>query len=641
MPGADRKSIQNPERRRFLVRVPGALAAACPFVSGAWHPSTAQSADDANPARRHALSLIGEAQYPAGFAAFDWVNSTAPKGGKVRMRSIGTFDTLNPFTGKGSAAQAVSLIYDTLFLHSLDEPSTDYGLIAEWLSHPADYSSVKFGLRPQARFHDGAPITPEDVVFSLDALKAAGPQYAIYYKNVSRAQKTGPHEVEFIFDSKGNRELPQIVADLPILPRHFWHGKTDAGAPRDLNRATMEVPLGSGAYRILSLDPGRRITYTRVNDWWARDLPVVRGQWNFDELTFIYYRDRLPAFEAFKSGETDFWAESSAKAWATGYEIDAVRLGHMKKLALPTRNLQSMQGFAFNLRRKQFRDIRVRRAFNLAFNFEWANKNLFFDQYERTSSYFDNSELKASGLPQAEELGILETVRQGVPAEVFTQPYANPVHATSDDFRRHMSEASKLLAKAGWAMKGGVLTNPEGEKLTAEFLLVQPDFERLVLAYKAELEKLGLKIEVRVVDSALYTRRIETFDFDIVIARFPQSLSPGNEQREFWGSLAADKQGSRNVIGIKDPAIDVLIERLIFNRDREDLVHVTRALDRVLLWNSFLVPHFHSPVDRVAYWDKFARPEPGPRHAAALGAFLRVWWFDDAAARKLAATRGS
>lgn len=597
------------------------------------------SASFAAEQHRHALSLVGDPVEPPGFKHFSWVNPDAPKGGTIRLRSIGSFDTLNFFAAQGAPAQGLYLINDTLMANSLNEPSAEYGLIAEWVSYPNDFSSVVFGLRPEARFHDGHPITPEDVVFSLDALKKTGPRFALYYKNVVKAEKTGPHEVTFRFDVKGNRELPQIVGSMPVLPRHYWEGKDDKGQPRDLARGTMEVPLGSGPYRIISVDAGRRITYGRVADWWAKDLPVSRGQWNFDELSFIYYRDRLPAFESFKTGETDFWPESSAKSWATGYDIDPVKQGQLKLETFATRDLQSMQGFAFNLRRKQFRDVRVRRAFNLAFNFEWANKSMFFDQYRRTSSYFDNSELKASGPPSAEEKEILEPLHDALPPEVFTKAYSNPVNSGPEDFRKHMREAAHLLADAGYTVKNGVLTNAQGEQLTAEFLLVQPDFERLVLAYKQELEKLGFKTEIRVVDSALYVRRVDNFDFDIIIARFGQSISPGNEQREFWGSAAADKPGSRNVIGIKNPAIDALIERLIFARDRMDLVAATRALDRVLLWNAYVVPQFYAPADRVAYWDKFSRPADPPHHASTYASFVRTWWYDETAARRLEAQR--
>jgi microcin C transport system substrate-binding protein len=585
----------------------------------------------------HALCLIGTPKFGPDFKHFDWVNPDAPKGGVLRQRAIGSFDTLNPFSAKGQPAIGLQvLLYDSLMTSSLDEPSTDYGLIAAWVSMADDYSSATFGLRPEARFHDGKPITPEDIAFSLTALKKASPKYALYYKNVVKAEKTGEHQVTFTFDVKGNRELPQIIGSLPVLPRHFWEGKGADGEPRDLSRSTMEIPVGSGPYRVREMEGGRSIVYERVKDWWAKDLPVSRGQWNFDEIKFVYYRDRLAAFEEFKAGKTDFWAESSAKGWATGYDFDAVKRGLVKKELLKTDRIKPMQGFAFNLRRKQFQDPRVRHAFNLAFDYEFANRNMFFGQYERVGSYFESSELKATGLPTGEELKILEELRGSIPPEVFTTEYKNPVNHSPEDFRRHMSQAHKLLHAAGWAPKNGVLTNADGEQLKAEFLLVQPDFERLVQVYKQALEKLGVQVSIRTVDSAQYSRRVDTFDFDIVIANFPQSLSPGNEQREFWGTEAAGKEGSRNVIGIKDAAIDKLIDKIIFAPDRPHLVAATRALDRVLLWNHFLVPHFYSPHERVAMWDKFARPEKLPTATTSLSQFLQVWWHDAAGEKRLA-----
>jgi microcin C transport system substrate-binding protein len=587
--------------------------------------------------KHHATSLIGEPAYGPNFTHFDWVNPNAPKGGRVRQWALGSFDTLNPFPVKGSVAAGVTLIYDTLMSQSPDEASTAYGLVADWVSYPADYSSATFALRPSARFHDGKPITADDVVFSLDAIKRASPNFAFYYKNVTRAEKTGDNLVTFYFDVKGNRELPMIVGELPILPKHFWEGKDSNGEPRDLSKSTLEVPLGSGPYRIKEFDAGRTITYERVKDWWAKDLPVSRGQWNFDEIKFVYFRDRVPAFEAFKSGQLDFWRENSAKAWATAFDFDAVKRGLVKMERLPVATVAPMQAFAFNIRRPQFQDLRVRQAFNLAFDFEWANKNLFFDQYSRVGSYFENSELKATGLPQGRELEILNEVKSAVPPEVFTTEWKNPVNISPEDARKHLSVAAKLLAEAGYTPKDGVLTNAAGAQLTAEFLLVQPDFERIVLPFKSALEKLGVKASVRIVDTSQYQRRHDTFDFDIMVANFAQSLSPGNEQRDYWGSEAADKEGSRNVIGIRNPAVDKLIGKIILAKDRGDLVAATRALDRVLLWNHYVVPQWHTPFDRLSMWDMFRRPDKLPSRNTS---FLRVWWHDDAAAKRLVEARG-
>jgi microcin C transport system substrate-binding protein len=598
----------------------------------------AHASDEGND-RRHALSLVGDPRYGPDFEHFDWVNPKAPKGGHARLRAFGTFDTLNRFAPRGLPATGMAWTDATLMIPSLDEPSTDYGLVAEWVSYPPDYASATFGLRPEARFSDGVPISPEDVVFSLEALKKASPRFSLYYKNVVRAEKVGPHEVRFVFDAPGNRELPQIVGGLPVLPRHYWTGTDEKGEPRDLARGTLNIPVGAGPYRVMNFESGRRIVFERIVDWWGNDLPVSRGQWNFYRLSFVYYRDRLPAFEGFKAAETDFWPENSAKGWATEFAFDAVKRGDVKLAELPDGDIKSMQGFAFNLRRPQFQDVRVREAFDLTFNFEWANKAMFFEQYRRATSYFGNSELASHGLPEGSERAILEKLRSKLPPELFTAEYKTPVNDAPDDFRRHMRKAAHLLAAAGYEMKDGVRTNAAGVKLTAELLLVQPSFERLALAYKAELAKLGIQMEIRLIDSAQYQRRIRAFDFDLIVASFPQSHSPGNEQREFWGSAAADEHGSRNLIGIKDPAIDALIERLVYAKDRADLVAATRALDRALLWGHYVVPHFYSPVDRIAYWRKFARPKELPRHGTPLDVFTRVWWYDGAAAAHIEAAR--
>ncbi len=589
--------------------------------------------------RHHALSLVDPPAHGPDFRHFDWVNPNAPKGGRMRLRATGSFDTLNPFTIKGSPASGLLLVYDTLMASSLAEPSAEYGLVAEWVSHPQDYSSATFGLRPAARFHDGKPVTPEDVVFSLQAVKAASPRYALYFQDVVTAEKTGANEVTFRFAAKGNRELPHIIGSLPVLPRHYWQAKGPDGIPRDPALATMDVPLGSGPYRIADVDPGRSITYRRVADWWAKDLPVSRGQWNFDTIAYVYYRDRTPAFEGFKSGEIDFWPENSAKGWATGYDIDPVRAGHIKRELIPSKDIATMQGFVFNLRRRQFADPRVRQAFNLAFNFEWFNKNMFYDQYTRVGSYFENSQMKATGLPQGRELEMLDALRADLPPALFDREWRNPVNVHAGDFRNHMRQAARLLVEAGWTMRDGVLTSADGDKLEAEFLLVQPDFERLVLAYKTELERLGMRITIRTVDSAQYRRRLDRFDFDIVVAGFRQSLSPGNEQREYWGSTAAEREGARNIMGIKNPAIDALIEKIVYAPDRVELVAAARALDRALLWGHYLVPQFYAPAERCAYWNKFARPAKAPGHASVQSAAVRTWWYDPQAADGLPAER--
>jgi microcin C transport system substrate-binding protein len=607
----------------------------CLVVIGGSAASAAES-----DTKHHAISLIDKPRQPAGFTHFDWVNPNAPKGGRIRQWVMGSFDTLNRFPeNKGRPAAGVDLIYDQLMVSSPDEPATAYGHIAEWVSYPEDYSSATVRLRPEARFHDGKPITADDVLFSLEALKKVSHRYASYYKNVTGAEKTGDHEVTFRFDVKGNRELPMIICELPILPKHYWTGTGANGEPRDLGKTTLELPLGSGPYRIKEIDAGRSITYERVKDWWAKDLPASKGQWNFDEIKIVYYLNKIAAFEDFKAGNLNFWFENSAKDWATAFDFDAVTRGLVKKQEIPIQRVQSMQGFVLNLRRPQFQDVRVREAFNLALNFDWINKNLFYDQYVRSESFFGNTDLQAKGLPEGRELEILKEVADKVPPEIFTKEYKNPVNATSDNVRKNLSHATKLLAEAGWKAKDGILTNAAGTQLTAEFLLVQPDFERIVLPYKNILEKLGIKASVRTVDTSQYQRRRDTFDFDIMVSTFGQSHSPGNEQRDYWGSASAAKEGSRNLAGIKDPAIDVLIEKIVLAKDRADLAAATRALDRVLLWNRYVVPQWRAPTDRIAVWDMFGRPDKLPSQSPD-GAFDQVWWYDDVAAKKLGEPRG-
>ena len=517
---------------------------------------------------------------------------------------------------------------------SLEEPSTSYGLIAEWASYPADFSSVTFKLRDEARWHDGTPITPDDVIYSLEVNKAANPRMSLYYKNVARAEATGPNEVTFTFDVKGNRELPMIMGQLTILPKHYWTGKDANGNQRDPLKTTLEPPLGSGAYRIKEASPGRTISFERVADYWGKDLPVNRGQWNFDEVRFDYYRDDTVAFESFKAGNLDYHQEVSAKNWASAYDFAAVRNGWIKRQEVPIKSAQSMQCFVLNLRHPQFDDRRVRQAFNLAFDFEWANKNLFYGQYARVGSFFQGSELAApKALPQGRELEILNEVKDQVPPEVFTEVHHNPVNASEDDMRGNLRKAVQLLKEAGYEVKNGVLVDSKtGQPFTVEFLLVSPLFERIVQPYIANLQRLGIKATLRMVDSAQYTRRLNAFDYDIVVGNFSQSNSPGNEQRDFWGSESASREGSQNLIGVKDPAIDKLVDHVIFAKDRQELVAATNALDRVLQWNDFVVPQWFSPKMRIAYWDRFGQP---PTLPGLTPGFPQVWWYDKEKADRL------
>lgn len=611
-------------------------AALISISSSSFAQDTAQQAA-AGAVKRHAVSLMGEPKLPPDFKHFEWVNPDAPKGGALRLSTVGGFDSLNPFTVKGQPAAGLGGMFDTLLFNSPDEPSSEYGLIAEWISYPDDYSSVTFGLRPEAKFHDGKPITPEDVVFSLNEMKKSDPRIGFYYQNVVKAEKTGDREVTFTFDKAGNRELPLIVGQLSIVPKHYYEGTNDKGEKRDLAKSTLEPPLGSGAYKIKSVDPGRRIVYERVKDYWAQDLPVAKGQNNFDEISYIYFKDRTPAFEAFKGGDVDFWTETSAGAWATQYEFPALKGGQVKKEALSHKRVASMQAFAFNTRRKPFDDIRVRRAITLSFNFESLNKSIFYGQYVRAQSFFGNSELAATGLPEGRELEFLNAVKADLPPEVFSTPWKSPEHSGDDDFRTNMRGASKLLDEAGWKVSGGQRKNAAGEVLKAEILLVQPDFERIVLPFIENMKKLGIAASVRIVDSSQYEQREKTRDFDIIVDSFGQSHSPGNEQRDYWGSASADREGSRNTIGIKSAAIDKLVDNVVFAKDRSDLVAATRALDRALLWSFYVVPQWYYPYDRIATWDIYGRPATLPSQNPV---YPNSWWIDSAKLEAVRSARG-
>ncbi len=618
------------------LKAPVSLAALAVALLLAANPAPVAQAEER--VWHHALSLVGTPKYGPDFKQFDYVNADAPKGGRVATYDLGPFDTLNPYPPQSNVAPGLGLTADSLMAASPDEPSTEYGLVAEAVSYPADYSSVSFRLRPQARFHDGTPITVDDVIWSLTELRKVSSFHAHYYKNAVSAEQTGEREVTIRFDVKGNRELPQIMGQLDVLPKHYWTGKDAKGVLRDIGRSTLEPPLTSGPYRIKEVVPGRSIIYERVKDYWAKDLPVYKGFWNFDEIMFLSFFDQIAAFQAFTSGTLDYYQETSAKSWATAYDFPALTKGLVKKERIDLKQPEAMQGWAFNLRRGKFQDPRVRRAFNLAFDFEWSNKNLFYNQYVRTDSYFENQQdLASSGLPEGLELEILNSVKAEVPTEVFTAPYSNPANNSLNDLRTNLREATRLLKEAGWAIKGNALTNEKsGERMEVEFLLADPNFERIVLPYVQNLQKLGVKAVVRVVDASQYVQRVEGFDFDIVTQTIAQSESPGNEQRDFWSSAAADVKGSRNLIGIENPAVDKLVDRIIFAKDRAELVAASRALDRVLLWNYYLVPQWHAPYERVAYWDFLRRPSPGPTRA--LG-FPAIWWADAEAAGKIAEAR--
>ena len=574
----------------------------------------------------HGLAMHGDLKYGPDFKHFDYVNPDAPKGGTVRLGATGTFDSFNPFIIKGTAAGASGFVYDTLMDDAADEPFSQYGRLAETVTMPEDRSWVEFQLRKEARWHDGMPVTVDDVIFSFNILvKEGAPFYRFYYGNVAEVTQTGERSVKFTFKPGENRELPLIIGQLTVLPKHYWKD-------REFNKTTLEPPLGSGPYKITEFEAGRFVKLSRVQDYWGKGIPVMKGYNNFDEIIFDYYRDSNVALEAFLAGRYDYKSENSSKAWATAYETPAVKKGVLVKEQIHHDRPAGMQGFAFNTRRDLFSDPQVRHALAYAFNFEWSNKALFYGQYERTRSYFQNSEMAATGLPGPDEMKLLEPFRADLPPEVFTQEYNPPKGDEGGNIRSNLRTASKLLTEAGWVIKDGKRINAKtGKPFAFEMLLVSPLFERIALPFAKNLEKLGIAMTVRTIDTAQYRRRLDTFDFDMVVGGFGQSLSPGNEQREFWTTSAADQEGSRNIIGIKSKAVDAIVEKLIAAPSRKDLVIASRALDRVLQWGHYMIPNWHAPYDRIAYWDKFARPKVTPTR----GNQFFAWWIDAAKAQSL------
>ncbi|MDJ0951357.1 MAG: extracellular solute-binding protein [Alphaproteobacteria bacterium] len=593
-------------------------------------PAAATEAKPQKIFKAHGIAMHGEPKYGPDFKHFDYVTPDAQKGGTVRFFGGRTFDTLNRFIIKG--VPAAGGVYDTLMTSSADEAFTMYGLIAETIEWPEDRSWVIFNLNPKARFHDGSEITADDVIFSLEILRTKGrPFYRFYYENVAKSEKLGPRRVKFTFTEGDNRELPLILGQLPVLSKAYW-------ADKNFEETTLEPPLGNGPYKVKSVDPPRSITYERVKDYWAADLPVNVGQDNFDELVFTYYRDDTVALEAFKAGKYDIRRENNSKLWATLYEGGPFARALIKKEEIKHELPTGMQGFVFNLRREVFQDPKVRQALAYAFDFEWSNKTLFYGQYARTRSYFSNSELASSGLPSAEELEILEKYRGRIPDEVFTTEYQPPSSDGSGNIRNNLRAAFRLLKQSGWTVKDGKLTNDKtGKVMEFEILLVSPAFERIVLPFSENLKRLGVTVRVRTVDTAQYQNRVRDFDFDMVVSSRGQSLSPGNEQRDFWLSDKADVPGSRNLAGIKDPVVDELVELLITAPDRKSLITRTRALDRVLLWGHYVIPHWHIQSHRLAWWDKFGRPKV----VAKYGGGTEGWWVDPQKEGELADRRAA
>tara|TARA_B100000579_G_scaffold119642_1_gene96243 strand:+ start:657 stop:2471 length:1815 start_codon:yes stop_codon:yes gene_type:complete len=568
----------------------------------------------------HAIAMHGIAKYSSDFTHVDYVNPNAYKGGSIVRSAIGSFDTFNPFTLKGTSAAGLGNLFESLTKSSSDEAFTEYGLIAETIEWPEDRSWVAFNIRKEAKWHDGKNITADDVVWTFNTLMEKGhPFYGYYYSDVEEVIKESKLKVRFNFKGNNNKELPLIVGQIPVLPKHYWEDK-------NFEETTLDIPIGSGPYKIGSYDPGRSITYEIDNNYWGLNIPIKKGKDNFGRIRYDYYKDRSIEREAFKSGDIDFFSENSSKEWATAYDLDAVKNNFIQKKLIDHENPQGMQAFAFNTRKDLFKDRRVRRALSYAFDFEWTNKNLFYGAYKRTNSFFENSELASSGLPSKEEAQFLDPFRDILPKELFTKEFSNPVTDGSGFIRSELQEAINLLKEAGWELIDGKLKNKQTKDIFEfEILLVSPAFERIVLPFKDNLEKLGIFASVRTIDSSQYQERLENFDFDMVVSTFSQSLSPGNEQRNFWGSNAAETKGSRNIIGIKDYVVDSLIEQLITSKDRDDLIFATKALDRVLLWNHYVIPQWHISSYRTLYWDFFGQPEIRPKYSLGFD----TWWVDE------------
>ena len=583
----------------------------------------------AEPQWRTALSLGVEPKYSEGFNHFDYVNVNAPKRGTFNDSRIGTFNSFNPYIVTGTPAAGFSQFgpseqYDTLMASSTQEQSVNYPLIAEAVMYPDDFSWAKFRLNRNARWHDGQPITVDDVIWSFNVLKAISPYFSSYYHSVVKAEKSADNEVTFTFKETGNRELPCILGQIPVLPRHWWEGVDKNGKRRDITAPTLEIPLGSGPYEVESFVTGKSITWKRVKNYWAADLPVNRGRFNFDKIHYSYFMDPNAAWEAFKKGNLVDWnLENRIQRWNQSYDFPAVKNGQVIRRSFEFRGMGRMQGLFINTRRPYFSDIRVRKALNLAFDFESLNKSLFFNDYRRISSYFDGLDLASKGLPQGKELEILQTVKGEVPPEVFTTPFSNPVYDKPEKSRQYLTEAMHLLNEAGWKLDRGRLVDKNGHPFTLEVMLNDPAFERVTAPFIANLQRLGIDASMRVVDASQYQNRRMNFDFDLIVHSIGQSDSPGNEQLGYWGSKAADEAGSSNLAGIKNAAVDALINRIIYAKDRDELVAATRALDRVLLWNYYVIPQWTSDHINIAYWNKFIIPEPQPE---VIGIDIYSWW---------------
>ena len=578
------------------------------------------------PQWRHASAVLGEPELPADFKQLPYVDPQAPKGGELRLSDDGTFDNLNPLIDRGAPAAGLSMVFDTLLKRSEDEVFGAYGLLAEALSYPEDLSSVTFRLRPEAKWADGQPVTPEDVIFSFEKAKEHSALFSSYYRHVSAAEKTGEREVTFRFDEKNNRELPSIVGEFPVMPKHWWEGKTADGQQRDISRTTLEPLMGSGPYEIASVQPGSKVRYELRDDYWGKDLPINIGQNNFKAISYTYFADRDVEFEAFRAGNIDYTQENSSSRWATRYDFAAVKEGRITRESLtnPFRATGIMQAFVPNMRRDIFKDARVREALNYAYDFEDINKNLAYGGLKRVDSFFWGTELASSGLPQGRELEILEGLKDKVPPEVFTKPFTNPVGGDPQKTRENLRKAVALFKEAGWELKGNRMVNTKtGEPMSFEILLNSPSFERTVTPYVNSLKRIGIDARLRIVDASQYINRVRSFDYDMMYGLWAQTMNPGNEQADYWGSASVDRPGSRNYAGIADPAVDQLIQMITFAPNREEQVAAVKAMDRVLLANHYVVPMFYSGEAKIAYWDTIAHPQRLPEYGIG---FPDIWW---------------
>ena len=570
--------------------------------------------------RAHAIAMHDQPKYSEGFRRFDYTSPDAVKGGELRLYAMGTYDSLNPYIAKGTPAEELGLIYDSLTVPSADEPYTQYGLLAKSMEYPEDRSWIIFHLNPKARWHDGKPVTADDVVFSFHLLLEQGnPFYSFYYADVEAVEVLDRLRVKFRFKPDSSREMVMIAGQLPVLPKHYWES-------RDFSRSSLEIPLGSGPYRIVATDPGRSIRYEHVPDYWAAEHPTRKGMFNFKSIVVDYYRDEDIALEAFKAGEYDFRYERVSKLWATAYDIPAVRNGTMIREEIPHDNPAGMQAFGLNLRNPLLQDRQLRMAMELAFDFEWTNRNLFYGAYKRTASYFANSFLASSGLPSKAELELLEPFRDQLPAEVFTEAYQPPVSSGTDNNRTNLRKAKQLLDAAGYYVKEDQLYTPDGKAVRFEFMLYDPSFKRITNPFVKSLARLGIQTKVRVVDTSQYINRQRNFDYDIMTLVIQQSLNPGFEQRDYWDSRSAAMEGSRNFMGIANPVVDALVTNVINARTEGELVTATHALDRVLLHMHYVIPHWHIDRHRIAYWNKFSRPEVSPSYDYRYETGLMSWW---------------